>query len=452
MAGQSKSFGLRSLGKQSAAVGGKEIAVRAESQKQILAVAVALVAIAVFTPPKPAASSGDEHAKNAKVAAQSQEATGANTDPFADLAEPPTSQATPEQAPLSLRQKLFTENFGFRKELMSQFDTNDRGHTASRQSVGFEVLKKFSTATATLASLDFQGRVVRRDGYNPVLNDMEGQNWPGWKFEYHNAFLDLYNVLNPVLSDEQRGDAVGRYNLRVGRFYVPFGLNLQTDTHGTVLQLSNDRNFGFERDWYTGLWGTINSHLNYDVYYLAGSGYDLKFKGQSGLGAVRISLANKYSFEYGLEGGFSILGGERLSPDAIRRSHTIAVGAESANRVDTTRAGLDGRYRQAVPTGLLTFTSELSGGRDISDTVFTQLYQAEYLHASRQWGFSTQYRRFWQDGFGADASIIGELSWYFRNDVGNSNLHWIKLNIEHQLEQMQAPRSTIFTLQYYFYR
>lgn len=459
-----------------------------ENQKHIFAVVVALAAIAVCTPPPPVASSGDEHATkakkavvcgvgdtaaglpafsqagacstavqaahsdNSKIAVPSHEAAGTDADPFADLAEPSTLQAAQEQVPRSWRQKLFTENFGFRKEIMSQFDTNERGHAASRQSVGFEVLKKFSTATATLASFDFQGRLVRRDGFNPVLNDMEGQRRPGWAFEYHNAYLDLYNVLNPLLSDKQRSDTVGRFNLRAGRFYVPFGLNLQTDTHGTVLQLSNDRNFGFERDWYTGFWGAINPDVNYDVYYLAGSGYDLKFKGQSGLGAIRLSLANKYSFEYGLEGGLSILGGERLSPEAIKRSQNLAMDIASANRVDTKRVGLDGRYRLAVPTGLLTFTSELSGGRDVSNVVFTQLHQAEYLRASRQWGVAAQYRRFQQESLGADASIIGELSWYFRNDVGNSNLHWIKLNVERQLEQMQGPRSTIATLQYYFYR
>jgi hypothetical protein len=427
--------------------------VRPEIKKQLLDAAVSFIMIAMFAPTIPAAADAPaapfDHSKGA---VQSQEAVGANADPFADLAEPPMSQATPEQAPCSWRQTLLTENFGFRKEIMSQFDMNERGHTASRQSVGFEILKKFSTATATLASFNFQGRLVRRDGFNPVLNDMEGQRRPGWTFEYHNAYLDLYNVLNPVLSDEQRGDTIGRFNLRVGRFYVPFGLNLQTDTHGTVLQLSNDRNFGFERDWYTGFWGAVNNHVNYDVYYLAGSGYDLKFKGQSGLGAIRLSLANTYSYEYGLEGGLSILGGERLSPDAITRRQTLAVDAGRENRVETKRVGLDGRYRQAVPTGLLTVTSELSGGRDVSSNVFTQLYQAEYLRASRQWGVSTQYRRFQQEGLGADASIIGEVSWYFRNDIGNSNLHWIKLNVERQLEQMQGPRSTIATLQYYFYQ
>ncbi len=425
-------------------IGSKDVVVCSQILKQLLAASVALLVIAVFAPLPLAAPLGEEQRK--------QSAAGAEADPFADLVELPSPQATSDQAPRSWRETLLTENFGFRKEAMSQFDMNERGKTASRQSVGFEALKKFSTATATLASFDFQGRLVRRDGFNPVQNDMEGQGRPGWAFEYHNAYLDLYNVLNPLLSDEQRGDTVGRFNLRAGRFYVPFGLNLQTDTHGTVLQLSNDRNFGFERDWYTGFWGAISPDVNYDVYYLAGSGYDLKFKGQSGLGAIRFSLANKYSYEYGLEGGLSILGGERLSPDAITRRRILAANIGNENRVETKRVGLDGRYRQVVPTGLLTVTSELSGGRDLSSNLFTQLYQAEYLHASRQWGVSTQYRRFQQEGLGADASIIGEVSWYFRNDIGNSNLHWIKLNVERQVEQMQGPHSTIATLQYYFYQ
>lgn len=419
---------------------------RPEIQKQLLDAAVATIVLALFVPTIPTASDAlAAPSDNSKVSVQSQEAARAEADPFADLDEAPAPKAASEQAPPSLRQTLFAENFVFIKEIMSQFDVNEQGNTASRQSLGFEMLKKFSTVNATFASFDFQGRLVRRDGFNPVLNDLEGQSRPGWKFEYHNLYLDLYNVLNPVLSDEQRGDTVGRFNLRVGRFYVPFGLNLQTNTHGTILQLSNQENFGFERDWYSGFWGAINRDVNYDVYYMAGSGYDLKFHGQSGLGAIRFSLANKYSYEYGLEGGFSILGGERLSPNAT-------------NPVETKRIGLDGRYRQAVPTGLLTFTSELSGGQDMSSNVFTQLYQAEYLHASRKWGLSTQYRRFQQEGLGADAFIIGEISWYFRNDVGDANLHWIKFNVQRQVEQMQGmeqifgPRTTIFTLQYYFYQ
>lgn len=376
----------------------------------------------------------------------------ASDDPFADVNPAPPAQTAPHTSQRSWFGRFFGDNFGFRKEVMSQFDTNENGELASRQSVGFEILKKFSTETSTVASFDFQGRFVRRDGFNPVLNDMEGARRQGWAFEYHNLYVDFYNVFDPLLSDKQRGENVGHFNFRAGRFYTPFGLNLQTDTHGTVLQLSNERNFGFERDWYSGFWGTLNKNLNYDAYYMAGSGYDLQFKGQTGLGALRISLSNKYSSEYGLEGGVSLIGGERLWSDMYQ---TQGVGMNSGSKpvvIDTERTGLDARYRRAVPNGLLTLTSEVSGGRDQSKAVTMQLHQAEYLHSSRRWGLATQYRRYEQQGLGTDSSMIGEFTWYFRNDVGNSNLHWIKLNIEHQISAIQRRPDTVITLQYYFYR
>jgi hypothetical protein len=372
----------------------------------------------------------------------------AQADPFADV-EAAKPQPAARALSTSWLRRFFSDNFGFRTEVMSQFDTAGDGQAASRQSLGFETLKKFSSDTATIASFDFQGRLVRRDGFNPVLDDMMGAVRPGWSFEYHNLYLDVYNVLHPFLNQKQRKRNVGRFNFRAGHFYVPFGLNLQTDTHGTVLQLSNERNFGFERDWYTGFWGSIGRHLNYDAYYMAGSGYDLKFKGQSGLGALRVSLSNKYSSEYGLEGGLSILDGQRLVPQGAGSGLYAAV-------VATQRAGIDGRYRRPAPGGSLAFTSEISGGRDDRATVAMQLYQTEYLRASRRWGLSTQYRRFRQADASADASGIGEVAWYFKNDVSNSSVHSIRLNVGRQLERMalapvRAP-ATIITFQYYFYR
>jgi hypothetical protein len=42
--------------------------------------------------------------------------------------------------------------------------------------------------------------------------------------------------------------------------------------------------------------------------------------------------------------------------------------------------------------------------------------------------------------------VIGEFSWYFRNDVGNSNLHWMKAYVAY------SRARTVLTVQYYFYR
>ncbi|MBI3555342.1 MAG: hypothetical protein HY074_03640 [Deltaproteobacteria bacterium] len=371
-------------------------------------------------------------------------------DPFADVEEKPTEQA---QKPQSWTEKLFSENFALRKELMSEFGTTGKSHSASRQSAGFEIQKKFSTETKTILGLDFQGRLVRRDGFVGSMNDLEGRNRPRWFFEYHNAYADLYDLAG----------SVGSVNARIGRFYVPFGLNLATDTHGTILQLSNERNFGFERDWYTGFWGILSDDLRYDVYYLAGSGYAAKFKGQSGLGAARVSLANKYQSEDGLEAGLAVIGGQRIDPEATMRSPAVMADAGMNNIVNTLRAGVDGRYRIAASSGTFTWTSEVGGGRDKPDAVVTQLHQLDYLRASRRWGLSAQYRWFWQDmrrdqrlvGQNApsstDSSFFGEATWYFSNDVSASNLHWIKLNCEYQLARQTGDKNVIWTLQYYRY-
>lgn len=366
-------------------------------------------------------------------------------DPFSNLPAPPARADDASSAESRRRpwlRGLFRNNFGFRKEVMSQFTSDGDRHGASRQSVGFEILKKFSTETATVASFNVQARLVRRDGFNPVQNDMEGENRPGWALEYHNFYLDLYNVLNPLLPGSKKGRAAGRFNFRAGRFYVPFGLNLQTDTHGSILQLSNDRNFGFERDWYSGFWGSINSHLNYDAYYAAGSGYPLSFRGQKGLGAFRLSLGNRYSSRFGVEGGVSVISGERLPR---MEGHM--------EPIPTRRAGGDVRYRRAVPAGLLTLTTEMSRGGDSRIPVTMRVHQGEYTHSSRRWGAATQYRRFHDAILGPDASIIGEFTWYFRNDVGNSSLHWIKFNVERRIGiSRPEPLRTVFALQYYFYR
>ncbi|MCW8133590.1 MAG: hypothetical protein KIS92_24815 [Planctomycetota bacterium] len=395
-------------------------------------------------------------------------------DPFADLEGAKPAEKKPNETPVKNRpiesKGFFEDNFTIKKEVYGAVTWSD--HAAkprdfySRQSVGFEILKKFSTRSATVASFNVQGRLVRRDNFLDTPFDAEGRERDGFFFEYHNLYWDFYNVLNPVLGDA-KGDHVGRFNFRLGRFYLPFGLNLQTDTHGSLLQLSNDRNFGFERDWYAGLWGSLNQDLNYDFYYLLGAGYDLSFKGQKGLVGTRVSLANKYSIEHGVEAGLAFLYGERLSWHALEHSASVERDSEGNKIVDTLRLGLDFRYTRTVPTGSLVFTNELSLGKDENDEVFTQLHQLGYLNRSRKFGFDVQYRRFFQNMIlgapslgGAhapassktDASVIGEFTWYFRNDLGNTNLHWIKVNVERETEYHQKRKlDTKLTVQYYRY-
>lgn len=345
---------------------------------------------------------------------------GAEPDPFAGVE---ASTAAPAPPGIS---SLGGENFGWRWELMGQLGAEEGRRPASRQSAGFELLKKFSSETATRAAVDFQGRLVRRDRRVAFPNDAEGLHRDDWEFEWHNAYADVYSLAGPP----------GAVNARAGRFYLPLGLNLQTDTHGTLLQLSNERSLGYERDWYAGLWGALGERASYDVYYMAGSGYEPEWRGQSGLGAARVSLSPSWLYEHGLEGGVAFLGGERL--DMMKMP------------LATTRAGLDARLRRPGPGGSWTWTSEAAGGRDGSDGVFTQLHQLDFLRGSRRWGLSAQY---WRKrlGAGGDSSIIGEARWYLRNDPASSSLHWLALAVEHRLERPAAQGAHVGTLQYYRY-
>ena len=373
-------------------------------------------------------------------------------DPFADLQYPKVGVAS-----LSIDTASSGGSSFWKNEILSQFsfssaiDGGERPY--HRHSYGFEILKKFADEVSTTSSLNLQTRLVFRRNFLPVLNDMEGELRNQVFLEYHNFYVDLYNALDTWMPPERRAENLGRFNFRFGRFYLPFGLNLQTDTHATILQLSNDRNFGFERDWYAGFWGALNQDLNYDLYYLLGSGYDLIDKGQKGLLGTRVSLANRYLYERGLEGGLSLLIGERISKHAVMRSHNVMLHAERGTLVDTTRVGIDGRYGLAVPSGRMTLTGELSGGRDEHDDLFSQLYQLDFLRRDRRFGWSTQYRRFWQDlgQHEIDAAILGELTWYMHNDIGNANLAWIKINVEKRLAAQSGSEDTLTTLQYYRY-
>jgi len=369
-------------------------------------------------------------------------------DPFADLvaAPPPDAQEVAPAAP------EWSDNLLFRKELYllsgaKRENFSGDGDIMSRLSAGFEVQKRFSTPTRTVASANYQGRVVYRNAMPDTSADPMGRGAPRWKYETHNAYADLYNLFGPP----------GRVNLRAGHFYQPFGLNQQTDTHGTLLQLSNDRLFGAERDWQATFYGELTDDLDYTFGYLAGAGpdHDL-FHGQAGMAVARVALNNDWLFRRGLEGGLSAAAGERLDRHALMRSPSVHHATRGDPVIATWRVGADARQRIDSAAGPFTLLAELAAGEDESDIVLSGLTQADWLHPSRRWGAAVQYQHLWQDtGMGAenvtDERVSGTFTYYLSNDVGNASLHWIALGVERQTRLTQGREDTLLMLQYYRY-
>lgn len=355
-------------------------------------------------------------------------------DPFADVKPAPAASAA-VPAGSGWRDNLLFRKEVYWAETAGMDDFRDTHDVYSRLSAGFEVQKRFATATKTVASLDYQGRVVFRDHWLDTAADPMGMDAGTWEYETHNAYAEFYNLVG----------SPGRFNLRAGRFYLPFGLNSQTDTHGTLLQLSNDRVFGTERDWQVTAYGNATEHLDYMAGYVLGTGSDQHLDGQGGMAVGRLGLGNALLFEHGLEGGISGAYGQRLDPH-------VADGP-----IRTWRAGADVRKRLDSGIGPLTLTGEGAVGEDETAPVWSGLAQLDWLHPGRRWGAATQYFYFERNHAAEDpadeidqrASFV--LTRYFRNDVGSSTLHWIAFGVEQQLQTPAGDEDTLLTMQYYRY-
>jgi hypothetical protein len=398
------------------------------------------------------------------------------SDPFADIEvvvlPPATNAETAVSAP------VWNDNLLLRRELYLLFGIGKREgvyHDAhrlmSRVSAGFEVQKRFATPTRTIASFDYQGRLVYRNHYLTTAADSMGMDAKPWKYETHNAYADFYNVFG----------APGIFNIRAGYFYQPFGLIQQTDTHGTLLQLSNDQVFGTERDMQIVMYGTLNAALDYQFGYLFGLGPDEKFAGQTGMLVSRVALNNDWLFDYGLEGGISFAFGERMvsrhmsksmrpslmdAIDFFRSSPTLEDWFEryvdyrlmrlNFDPVKTMRFGADARKRLASGIGPFTVTIETAAGTDNGDLVLSGLAQTDWLNPRRRWGVAAQIYGLKKQSEGineamSDTTASFVITRYFRNDVGNAGLHWVALAIEQPVHRSDGSEAPLFMLQYYNY-
>ena len=148
-------------------------------------------------------ASADELQTQPNTSPKQQETPVATEDPFADLPTAPKPQPENTLRSRSRTESLFGENFGFRKEIMSQFDTNrawrPRQPPVGRVRGAEEVLDR-----------DVDGRQLQLPGPAGAPRWLQSgaerygrRDATGWAFEYHNLYLDLYNILNPVLGDER---------------------------------------------------------------------------------------------------------------------------------------------------------------------------------------------------------------------------------------------------------
>ncbi len=344
-------------------------------------------------------------------------------DPFKDIDIQKKPQKTESDQP-------HRSNFFFQKEFFTIYESDNTMDNLWTVSAGFEIFKKFSSRVRDTADLDLQMRVTRVERTNQSDSAETMVEW-------HNAFLTFYNPLG----------GFGKLHFRVGHFDQPFGLETITDTHGTLLQLSNMPNFGFKKDWGAEIFGDLSPDTGYDIAYTMGSGMYYNDRGQSGILWGRLGTTSKFQRDTNSEIGLSFATGERLQERAYMLSDRI----DKLNdfRVRTERYGLD--YRLTKEPYILSL--EGSVGKDEDYTVRTILGELEYQDPSKKWESAIQYKDFFRDtplfANKHDRSLTAEFDWYFDNTLRKKQV--IRLNYTRYLERITMSGADVWMMQYYLY-
>ena len=157
---------------------------------------------------------------------------------------------------------------------------------------GLDLHQVFSGPRGDVGTLTLQPYLLRIDDSPNVQGLFDDQH--DWALQWRIANFNY------------TGLGHGRFNVRVGHFELPFGLEQVVQTNGTLYQVQTPT--GLKADWGMSVNGQTR-HLNYEFAYMTGSGNDLDVD-HSGLAVGRIGTPNNRFAWVGL----SYMKGELQAP------------------------------------------------------------------------------------------------------------------------------------------
>lgn len=229
----------------------------------------------------------------------------------------------------------WSENLRWNLDVSQRVVLAEGGELGALGALGLDVHKVFSGASGDVATLVFQPYLLRADSLAPA---------PALFEEDHDYALQ-WRIVNANLRLVESGAA----NLRVGHFELPFGLEQNLDTNGTLRRTPHVGNFGFVADWGATLNGELDS-VDYEVAWSRGSGNEYLDRGGDGVMSGRIGTPRE---------GTTVLGASFVHGDFLRGNGTVR----------RTRVGLDGTHLWRA----WTFQGELSHGQDSAAVDSTRL-------------------------------------------------------------------------------
>ncbi|MCH6258101.1 hypothetical protein MLD52_16185 [Puniceicoccaceae bacterium K14] len=210
--------------------------------------------------------------------------------------------------------------------------------------LGLDIYQVLQTPDRDWGSLTFQGYLLRIDNLIMRPGFFESEN--DWEFTYRIFKLEL----KPF-------GGIGRPRIQLGHLELPFGIENQINTNGTLRQFTNGRNLGLKADWGIGIIGESNS-LRYEVTLTRGTGQEFHRRNEPWAISGRV----------GSEGGKMI-------------SHGLSAYTSNVNGMDRWRAA----YDHTIHLGLYYVMNELSLGENEN---------REVLNAFSEVGWKTQHEAF----------------------------------------------------------
>ena len=274
-----------------------------------------------------------------------------------------------------------TKNYILYKEIyLSGRYSFELGKTEGRNSAGFILFGTFSGPDGQIGDMNVQFRTTYYNdqfAYGKKMNREYTDRSDDFKVELHNAYLRL-RALPPML------------NVRIGHFYVPYGIQPWIDTHGTLLQSPAMEFSGLDRDWGVAIEGQ-NDKLEYQLGLTRGSGMeyferDNNFALAGKLSTPRIGQhLNDWL-------GISFLVGRIFDPMAVERLRSWDMDEKAekfnGNIVKRWRTGIDGQ--KIIGPARIRF--EISGGKDAKkEDILGQFFEVKYaLGKSSRWSTYAQ--------------------------------------------------------------
>ena len=160
----------------------------------------------------------------------------------------------------------------------------DKDTNAYMQVIGLDVHKVFSSKTKDIGILTFQPYIVKLNNVKnaPFIFDDGNDTQLTWRIANFNY----------------TGLAQGKFNVRLGHFEIPFGLEYQEDTNGTLRQLTtSDR--GIKADWGISVNGIL-PNLEYEISLTRGSGNEFLNTGNPHIFSGRVGTPSNKNFITGI--------------------------------------------------------------------------------------------------------------------------------------------------------